>query len=845
MITHLVRLLNLRHLRRQRVRTLLSMLGVVLGVTTFIFGPSIAASIQASVSLTSSDLTGNSQIEVRSTENGFDVRLLDTIRATPGVDLAAPVSTSGGLILGQPELLVFVGIDPGIDRQMRRYTVARGNFLQGAGEVLLSDAYAREKGLMVGSKINLISVGGVRELLVAGTLAADGMARMNGGDILFLALDDALALRGSRNIDSVSVIGAADLASRLRQALPGKITVENAADRLKATNQFQFLINGLLITVATLVLAIGSILIYHTMAVSVAQRRSEIGVLRALGMTRAQIVWLFMLEATMLGAVASALGVVAGYAMTRFGSGLPLVPRFSSELLTSSADVNVPPWLPPIAFVAGVLISTLAGYWPSRHAARIDPVEALVAIRSEATIQAFPWRRLALAIVLLGVLVLIRLATFSDMLTAMMVANAGVMLTLLTMALLVAPVLIGTGSVLPGIAYKLLGMPGFSAATNLVRRPKRMLMTASLITIGVGGGAYISSSNFGYTDMIAEWNKTENVGDLTVAGAGLDPFSPMLPLQASVIQSLSARADVDALITERLFVTKQNSVTLRIRAIDMKAFRRAGGAFLWNRGDETTAYARLTAADSGARPAILVSANMMGITSNMVAGKTLSIETPSGPVEFDIVGSILGRIESDAVVVIMDRSDYARLWKDATVDRAMLKLKPGTDVQSVRRGLLRQFALNGAIVYSNGDVRDAFAKPITAIRTVSSLMSSLLALILVAGLASTMFVQVLDRRREIGMLRAVGMLPGEITQSILLEIVLMVAVGALIGFPIAYIMTGLQELALQQVMGIPFSVNLGQAIFTVGILCVAGLLATAVPAQSAGQTNILEAMRYE
>src|SRR5215813_4384880 len=114
----LIRLLNLRHLRRQRVRTILSMLGVVIGVTTFIFGPAIAASIQDSLKLTTSDLSGKTEIEVRSTESGFDTALIDKVRAMSGVQIAAPLSTSGGLMMGQSELLVFIGIDPAVDRNV-------------------------------------------------------------------------------------------------------------------------------------------------------------------------------------------------------------------------------------------------------------------------------------------------------------------------------------------------------------------------------------------------------------------------------------------------------------------------------------------------------------------------------------------------------------------------------------------------------------------------------------------------------------------------------------------------------------------------------------------------------
>src|SRR5262245_41522964 len=117
----LVRLLNIRHLTRQRVRTALSMIGVIMGVSTFIFAPTLAATIQASINLTVSDLAGKTDIDVRTTENGFDYDLLAKIRANSGVRLAVPLSTSGGLLAGQSELLIFFGIDPALDQTIRNY----------------------------------------------------------------------------------------------------------------------------------------------------------------------------------------------------------------------------------------------------------------------------------------------------------------------------------------------------------------------------------------------------------------------------------------------------------------------------------------------------------------------------------------------------------------------------------------------------------------------------------------------------------------------------------------------------------------------------------------------------
>ncbi len=849
MLTHLVRWLNLRHLSRQRVRTILSMIGVIMGVSSFIFAPTLATTIQSSLNLTITDLAGKTDIDVRSTENGFDFTQLDKIRATPGVKIAAPLSTSGGLMVGQPELLIFFGIDPTLDQGIRSYSLLHGSFLAHPGDALLSDVYASEKGLSVGSTFSLVSLGGVRQLTVVGTLAPDGVGQLNSGDLVVMGLDDAFALRAARHLDNISILVApntdlSQLVTQLKANVPANVTVDLPAERLRGASDFTVVINLLMLTICLMVLGFGSMLIYNTITVSVAQRRAEIGILRSLGMTRNQVIRLYTLEASAVGLIGSFLGVGLGFVLVRIGNQLPLIPQFSSDLFSAQAAPSVPGWLIPASLVAGLLLPTFAGFLASRSTARIDPVEALVGIRAETAPMRYPWRQLAAVGVLLLAIFLIRLVSISQMVAMIMLANTGVMLTLAAIILAVAPLLLALKPILPPLMYRLLGSPGLIAASNLVGRPKRILVTGILLTLCVGCGAYISQSNFGYTDMIAEWNTGENLGDLTVTGAGSNPLAPIIPVPDTVIDTLRSRSDLAGLITERLKSTNQGGIAYNIRAIDMASFRALGGYFPWNQGDSTTAYERVSQTNTSS-PAVLVSTNILALSHDVMPGKRLTLDTPSGPQTFDIVGSILGKLEPDRITVIMDRGIYGQLWSDSAVDRVLLKLKPGVDVQTVRRDLIRQFALNGVITYANADVRDAFAKPIVSIATTSTFMTLLLAVIFVAGLSSTVFVQVLERRREIGMLRAVGMKRREITQSVLYETLILTILGIIIGVPGSYILNLQQEKAMQQVMGIRFALNTSQVVISIAIALVTALWASYIPARIAGRMNILEALRYE
>jgi putative ABC transport system permease protein len=193
----------------------------------------------------------------------------------------------------------------------------------------------------------------------------------------------------------------------------------------------------------------------------------------------------------------------------------------------------------------------------------------------------------------------------------------------------------------------------------------------------------------------------------------------------------------------------------------------------------------------------------------------------------------------------MNRPLYTQLWDDEQVDRLQIALQPEADIQAARRELLRDYAMQGIVTYDSSEVRAAFMKQMISISNVSKMMTVLCLVIMVGGLGSTIYVMVIDRRREIGMLRAVGMLRKQITQSIVLEAVILLVICAVVGIPTGMLVMSMQAAAMQNVMGIRFALSTYDVTVSVAILALTSLIAAYFPARRAGQTNILEAMHYE
>lgn len=844
----LARLLGFRHLRNQWLRTLLSLMGIVIGVTTFIFAPTIASTLVTSLDMTADDLAGTASLEITA-EDGITPDMLSQMQRIDGVKMAVPSVNGGGLLLGQTELLAFWGINPALDRDIRTYTVASGNFIAQQGEALITQRYADDKNLGLADTLTLIGTGGVLDLSIVGILAdSGGVARLNSGDIIVMTLEDALRVNGKSAIDTVHIVladgASAENVTTNLSAQIGDIQINPPASHLSSARDSSVLLNMLMAIITLMILTIGSFLIYNAVAVSVAQRRSEIGILRALGLEKRMIRRMFMAEAIIMGFIGSILGIIGGYIMLGASGNLDILPRelVSSSPLQSKAGFVVPIWLPILALMMGVLFPILASYFASKEAIGIDPTEAMIQIRAETGNIPFYPRRIVLAFGIIISAIVIRVLFDGDLQTALMLSNVLTYAVLFAMVLLLAPLLVLLDRFVRWTNQRGWGLTSWLASLNLTHRPKRVLSTGILLAVGGMMFVYISQSNYGFTTFVDEWGNAENIGDLTLLGAGVNPLQPIVNIPQTVIDEVMARPDVIDGSAELMIGIESDGASYKIRAIDLTSFNRMGGQFVWNKGDEASAMSHLTNHDN---PSILVHMGQGILTHNLAVGSVLSLNTPVGMVDFEVVGTIYGSLGLDETTIVMDKGLYTQLWGDNNANKFAITLADGADTQTIRRELLSQYALQGVVVYDVADVTQAFAERMVSISTVSSLLSGLFTIIIAVGLGSTFYVLILDRRREIGMLRALGMTGRQIRNSIFIEGLLLFFLTCILSVPSAYLATAIQQIGMQNMMGFKFELQAYQVATHLGILLVIVALAMVVPAHFASKTNILEAMHYE
>jgi putative ABC transport system permease protein len=391
---------------------------------------------------------------------------------------------------------------------------------------------------------------------------------------------------------------------------------------------------------------------------------------------------------------------------------------------------------------------------------------------------------------------------------------------------------------------RIFGISGLLAAQRLSQNPRRIAASGSVLLIGAWAAVVVSSTNFGFRAFADEWQASENVWDVTIAGPGSSPFRPALSLPTSMLEKIVHRSDVLGVAAERLKTIETASGEIDLRAIDIAAFRAQGARFLWNKGDETAAYARLI---DPLRPAVLLS-SFASFSTNVQPGEMITVETPRGAQSFEVVGTILGAIDPVGLgkaSLIIDRDLYRRLWQDNRVDRLLIRLQPGTDVAAVRRDLQHAYAAGGFIINSPADLTAAFSQSISSMTVVSQVLSIMLLATLILGVANTLIIDALDRRRELGLWRALGLRGRQATASVVIEVALVAILISALAVPMGMYNNYANTLSMGEIFAIRFVLSPDEVAVSLALLCGAAVCASYWPARQAGRVDVLAALRDE
>ncbi len=591
-------------------------------------------------------------------------------------------------------------------------------------------------------------------------------------------------------------------------------------------------------------LVVGLFLVYNALSVSVAERRHDIGILRSVGATRYQIAGLFMGESFLMGLIGSALGLPLGWSLARLAIG-PLA-NTTSELMVpiDSPQLLFPTWLMIVAVISGTAVAVLAALVPAMQAASEEPADAVRRVPRRDQVIYFALQITASLLLMLAGVLMVRYREQMPLRTGMF---AGIVCLVLS-GLVSTPFFSAIfGRILQPLFRYLLGLEGRLAADNLVRTPGRtglvIAALAATAALMVQTSGFLKSTRVG----IYDWLEEKIDADLFVtAGSPVTSGGAALTMPEEFEEKLKVIDGVEAVLPVRMHEvgyysqrTGQNHYVFLI-ALDTAAFDQVKTERPLARN--LSKFPRLRE-----KGTVVVSENFAALYGVKV-GDFIQIPARDEMLKVEVVG-LATDYTWNRGTILMDRAWYREKYVDHQISVFDLFLKPQADAQQIHDEILARYGEQyNLFILNRPDVHRDVHRTLTRVYAFVYAQQAIVGMVALLGVVSALFISVLQRRRELGLLRAVGASRGQILRSVLAEAVLMGLIGAIIGFAIGLLLEWyVLDILIFDESGFTFPMQIPWV--EAGIVCFSAVLFATLaglwPAYHATTLRIPDAIAYE
>ena len=852
----------LRGLTGRKFRAVLTAMAIVLGVAmvsgTYVLTDTINKAFDTifseSFAGTDAAITGKApdiNFEGDTAETpGVPSSLVERVRALPGVAEAAgavrdetatkilkpdgkAINTHGAPSFG-------LGIDPSSQR-FNPLGLVEGTWAQAADEVVIDAGTADDQGYGVGDEIRIATLKPVRRFRVVGIARYANVESLGTATFAVFTIPAAQELLERENEFDIIQVAAkegvkpAKLVDEIEPVLPPTAQVrsgiEQAGEESSEVSEFTSFFQYFLLSFAAVALFVGAFVIFNTMSITVAQRTRELATLRTIGASRGQVRVAVLLEALIIGALASLIGLGLGILLAvglnklfdALGFGLP-----TTSMVIATRTIVV-------ASLVGVLVSVLAALVPAIRATRIPPI---LAVREGAELPKGRLSRftpyIALVVIAAALLLLARAMFTDDLATSQRLLSiaAGVLLLFVGIAMISSKLVRPLAAVVGVPGERLAGVSGFLARRNTLRNPGRTAATAAALMIGLALVTFVA--------VLSNSMKASNRGaieeqikaDLVVTSQ--DGFTPFVSTAGDAAEhapgvevATSVRAEVGKLAGTDKYVT---GIEPRdITAVYRFDWADGSDAVLPNLGRSGAIVDKDFADDRG-----------LGIGDHVkllsASGRSADLEikaTYSPPPFYQVLGS-----------VSILKSTFDRLYDRPRNQFTFINV-PGEPTEAAEKPIEQALARfpDAKVQTREGWITEQ-DKDFNQFLIMLYVLLALSVIISIFGMINTLALAVFERTRELGMLRAVGMTRWQARTMIGSESVITALIGAAIGLPLGMFLAAMVTKALEQ-YDVRYAVPLLPLIAFALVAVLVGLVAAIMPAQRAARLNVLQALQYE
>ncbi len=843
-----------RSLTTHKLRTILTTLAILLGVAmisgTYVLTDQIDrgftqifADAYKGTDVTVTRKQAFTGGEMTGATAGLPQSFVQKVQAVPGtaeargyVSAMGAVAVNGKVVGTGGAPTLFFGGEPS---SMSATNYIAGHYPSAPGEVGIIEKLAKDSHLSVGSRVQVIATQGARPATVSGVFTFGAQSSLGGSLIINTTLADAQSwfkLPGRvSEIDAKAKPGVSSvtLADSVRAVLPPyavvKTSAQAAADQTKQTSAaINSFLRPALLSFGGIAVLVGAFIIFNAFSMTVAQRRRELAMLRALGASRGQVLATITGEAFVMGCLASVLGLFAGLGVAA-----------GVNALFKALKVDIPhsglvlePRTVVVALAVGIVVTVLSAFIPAWRGTRVPPIAALqegAALPPSRFARFTPY--LAVVAAVIGVLFIVA-GMYGPGTTTTRLGT----IALGAIVVFVAVAMVGKYFVPPLAAAlgwplrKLSPVSGRIARDNSVRNPGRTAATAAALMIGLGVVVFVAVFAQGLKSSFVDSFDKVVRADYVVSGKNF------LPLPADTAQRVQAVPGVGSAAGVDVQQVQVNKKTIVINGVDPQTF---GGVwhFDWLNGGGDGLLSRL-----GAGNALVEQQTASSL--GLAVGKSFKVLTVDGKqATFKVIGEYRDPMMLGGVVI--GSGGYAALFPQSQLFYVFANPGPGASTAGTFAALRSSLgALPTAKVETAAGYKASLVKQVNQILNLLYGLLAMSVIISLFGIVNTLVLAVYERTREIGLLRAIGTSRRQVRATVRYESIITSIIGAVMGIVVGVIFAWIVTTKFAG-QGITFSVPGGQLIVFLVLAVIVGVIAAILPARRAARIDILQAIHYE
>jgi putative ABC transport system permease protein len=777
--------------------------------------------------------------------------VLERVRGVDGVEVATGSVTDFQTKLvkpdgetidtgGAPSFAFGIETAPEYDR-FNPLNLVEGRWPSGSQEVAIDERVADEESLAVGDRIGVAALGPAREYEIAGIAKYGELSSIGSATFAIFDVPTAQALLDKEGeLDAVQAaaetgISPEELVGRIREELGASVTVRSGTEQATEDSDeiatFTSIIRYFLLSFAGVALFVGAFVIFNTLSITVAQRTREFATLRTVGATRRQILGSVILEALVIGLLASVIGLFAGLGLAVGLNELFIalnldLPQTETVFATRTIVVSL---------LVGTVITLIAGLSPALRATRVPPIAA---VREGATLPRSALSRfspfIAGATVLLAVLALSYALLAPDVATGdrFVLLGIGVLALFIGVALLSSRLVVPLTRLVGWPARRIGGAAGKLAEGNAMRNPGRTASTAAALMIGIALVTFVGVLAQGLR--VSNSNAIEDQIQADLVVTSQDGYSEF---PAAVGDAAAQVEDTDVVSNVRQDVAEVDDSGANLTGLDGRSINRVYD-FRWTDGsDEVLA----SLGDDGA-----VLPDDVADDNDLAVGDAFTVLTPDNERREFVVRGIY---DGSPFYPLLGTASISQAAFDDLYDRPRNRFTlinfPGGPGEAQKASVERALeSFPDTRVQTRQEWIDKEDDEISQFLLLLYVLLALSVIISLFGMVNTLALSVFERTRELGMLRAVGMTRRQTRRMIRHESVITALIGAALGLPLGIFLALLVTQALSD-YDLQFAIPAGALITFVIVSVIAGIVAAILPARRAARLRVLEALQYE